>query len=373
MERDTSGGGESIGIDQEVDGRPLRIAMVAPPWFEVPPPGYGGIELMLDGLITRLAERGHHVTLVGAGRHLSKADRFLPVYDTPPSEQLGTPVPEVLQAAASAGALRGLPLDVVHDHTLAGPLMAAGRSAPTVMTVHGPPSDDLGRYYEELGDSIEVVAISESQRRSNPRIAWSATVHNAVDVATFPFREDGSGPVLWLGRFCAEKGPDLAIDACRRAGLPIVLAGKCSEPAEREFFQREIVPRLGDDVRHVGEVDSSAKRELLADARALICPIRWEEPFGMVMIEAMACGTPVVALHRGSVGEIVVDGRTGWIVEDEALLADALRAVGTIDRADCRRHVCERFDLSVMACGYEEVYRRAACRWQGDPRTRSVA
>jgi len=368
-------GVESMTIPGGAEMQPLRIAMVAPPWFEVPPPGYGGIELMLDGLISKLVERGHHVTLVGAGRHLSRADRFLPVYDTPPSDQLGAAVPEVLQAAASLRALEGLPLDVVHDHSLAGPLVAAGRSAPTVMTVHGPPTGDLGRYYEELGDSVAVVAISESQRRNNPRIAWSGTVHNAVDVETFPYGGESAGPVLWLGRFCSEKGPDLAIDACRRAGLPIVLAGKCSEPVEREFFEREITHRLGDDVHYVGEVDASAKRELLAGSRALICPIRWEEPFGMVMIEAMACGTPVVAVNHGSVGEIVVDGRTGTVVEveDEALLADALRGIGAIDRADCRRHVRARFDLSVMAHGYEEVYRRAACRWQGDRRTRSVA
>ncbi len=336
---------------------PLRIAMVAPPWFELPPQGYGGTEAVVASLVDGLVARGHDVTLVGAGRHRTAATRYVPVFEEAPSAHLGDPLPEVIQAAGAAAALEDLDVDVVHDHTLAGPLLARGRSVPTVVTMHGPVGGWCGEYHERLGDSIDVVAISDAQRRMNPRLNWVGTVHNAIDVASFPFRAEKEDHLLWLGRFSPDKAPDLAIDTARALGRRIVLAGKLNEPAERAYFDAEVRPRLGRDAEYVGEADATLKRELFASAAALLMPIRWHEPFGMVMIEAMACGTPVVATRRGSVPEVVVDGRTGVVVEDEDGLQAAVRAVEAIDPAACRRHVEENFDLSVMAAGYERVYR----------------
>jgi len=335
----------------------LRIGMVAPPWFGLPPRAYGGIESVVSDLVNQLTLLGHEVTLIGAGRNRTAAHRFVRVFQTPPTESLGDPLPEVVNAATAAAALADLDVDVVHDHTIAGPLLARGRSVPTVVTAHAPVTGFHADYYRRLGRTVNLVAISDAQRRANSDLSWVGTVHNAVDVASFPFRADNDGYVLWLGRFSNEKGPQLAIDAARAAGIPIVLAGKLNEPDEREFFAREIAPRLGVGVDYVGEADASLKRVLLSGARALVFPIQWEEPFGMVMIEAMACGTPVVAMRRGSVPEVVRDHVSGLVVDTYDELVAAIDAVSAIDPADCRAHAEEYFDLPVMARGYERTYR----------------
>ncbi len=270
-----------------------RVAMVAPPWFELPPVGYGGIEVVVSDLVNQLSDRGTDVLLIGAGRDRTRAKRFHATFATPPSERLGTPVPEVIHAARVGQILRSEVVDLVHDHTLAGPLLAFGRDVPTVVTMHGPVRGELGDYYEALAADIGLIAISDSQRRLNPCLNWVGTVHNAVDVATFPFRDRKDEYLVWLGRACADKAPHLAIDAARAVGRRIVLSGKCTEPAEKEYFAREVEPRLGPDATYIGQVGPEQKRELLAGASAMLFPVQWEEPFGMVMIEAMACGTPV--------------------------------------------------------------------------------
>jgi glycosyltransferase involved in cell wall biosynthesis len=337
--------------------RPLRIAMVAPPWFELPPVGYGGIESVVADLVDALVARGHEVTLVGAGRNGTRAQRFVQVFPEPPSQRLGEAMPEVLHAAAAARAVEGLDVDLVHDHCCAGPLLARGRRTPTVVTAHGPVTGEVGDYYRYLGDSIELVAISDAQRRLNPDLNWVGRVYNAIDVGTFPYREDKDDYVLFLGRFNPDKGAHLAIDAARRAGRRIVLAGKLNEAAEKAYFEAEIRPRLGRDAEYVGEADATTKRELFSGARCLVFPIQWEEPFGMVMIEAMACGTPVVATRRGSVPEVVADGETGYVVDDLEDLPARIVAAEELSPAACRRHVRDRFDLPVLAEGYERVYR----------------
>jgi glycosyltransferase involved in cell wall biosynthesis len=349
----------------------LRVAMVAPPWFEIPPTAYGGIESVVADLVDSLERRGHEVTLIGSGQHRTLASRFIPVFRRPPPERLGSAVPEILHAAAVAEALEDLDVDLVHDHTVAGPLLAVGRSIPTVATMHGPVGSELGTYLERLGKALDVVAISDAQRTLNPRINWAGTVHNAVDVASFPFREVKDDYVLWMGRFAYEKGAHLAIDAARVAGMRIVLAGKCTEGSEKAYFEREIAARLGPGVEYVGEADAALKRELASHARALVFPIQWEEPFGMVMIEAMACGTPVVALRRGSVPEVVEHGVTGWVLDDVGDLPAAIKASADLDPAAARGHVERNFDLRVMASGYERIYReviaaRAASLENGD-------
>jgi glycosyltransferase involved in cell wall biosynthesis len=341
----------------ELGRRSLRIAMVAPPWFEVPPQGYGGIEAVCAGLVDGLVARGHRVTLIGAGRDRTAAD-FVATFAEPPSARLGEAVPEVLHSAAVARVLEDVEVDLVHDHTLAGPLLAAGRPVPTVVTAHGPVDGELGDYYRQLGDWVGLVAISDAQRRSAPELPWLATVHNGIDVDAYPFREGKDDYVLFLGRFGPEKGAHLAIDAARSTGRPIILAGKCSEPAERAYFLSEISPRLGPDVWLFGEADAAAKRDLLSRARCLVFPACWDEPFGIVLVEALACGTPVVALKRGSVPEIVADGVCGLVCQEIAELSAGIGAVGRLDPHRCRGYVRERFSLAAMVAGYEAVYRR---------------
>lgn len=334
----------------------FHVAVVAPPWFSVPPDGYGGIEAMLGGLVDGLVDRGHEVTLIAAGRNGTRAQRFVAVYETPPSDRIGEPVPEVLHAAAAARALADLDVDVVHDNTLAGPLTGSTYRAPTVMTAHGPVTGEHGRLLTELGDRVGLVAISEAQRRTAPDLNWVGRVHNAIDVASYPFGAGEDGYLLWIGRFSPAKGAHLAIDTAREAGLPVVLAGKLSEQSEHEYFEDAIRPRLGPGVSYVGAADAAMKRELYAGAAALLFPICWDEPFGLVMTEAMACGTPVVALSRGSVPEVVDDGVTGFVVDHPDDLLGAVQRVGELDRAACRRRAEDLFDLPVMVEGYERIF-----------------
>ena len=337
--------------------RHLHIAMVAPPYFTIPPEGYGGVESVIAGLVDGLVERGHRVTLLAAGEHATRAQRFIRTWDEHPVEQLGEALPEVVNTARVAALIgSGTRYDVVHDHSLAGPLLARGRRVPTVVTVHGP-MNELADVYRPLGGDVSLVAISENQRRSAADLNWAGTVHNAIDVSSFPFRDHKDDYVLFLGRFHATKGPHLAIDAARAAGVRILLAGKCAEPPEQEFYEAEIAPRLGPDAVYVGDADSTEKRRLLAGARCLLFPIQWDEPFGMVMVEAMACGTPVVALSNGSVPEVVVDGSTGVVVKHARELPAAIERARSLDPADCRRHAEESFGIDAMAAGYEKVYR----------------
>ncbi len=335
----------------------MHVAMVAPPYFSIPPEAYGGIEEVVGDLTRALIARGHRVTLVGAGRDRTPA-KFLRTYDEPPTDQLGEPLPELHHAAAAAQLLADLDVDVIHDHTLAGPLTAASRPAPTVATMHGPMDGELGDYFRQLGTTVSLVAISDAQRALAPDLSWVATVRNGIDVASFPFQQAKEDWVLFVGRFNPDKAPHLAIDAAQAAGRRIVLAGKLNEAAEEEYFETAIRPRLGPTVDYVGEVDATAKRELYAKAACLLFPVQWPEPFGMVMIEAMACGTPVVALDGGSVPEVVVDGTTGIICATAEDLPAAIAKAGQRRPEACRAHVEQHFDLTHMAEGYERVYRR---------------
>jgi glycosyltransferase involved in cell wall biosynthesis len=337
----------------------LRIAIEAPPWFEVPPHGYGGIEWICYWLVDGLIARGHQVTLIGAGRNHTNAE-FFQSYERPPSERIGQSIPEVLHAAASAWALDGISVDVVHTHMLAGPLLARGRAAPTVVTAHGPMTGELGQYYRWAAPYINLVAISQSQRGEAEDLPWVGTVYNGIPVAEYPYREQKEDYVLFLGRMCAEKGVHLAIDAARKAGVTIVVAAKCTEPAEQEYFAAEVAPRLGPGVEWIGPVGGNEKKDLLARARCLVNPIQWREPFGLVMVEALACGTPVVATRFGSVPEVVDQGVTGWIVDHPAALPEAVHRSRHLSPLECRQRAEARFDTARMVEGYERIYRMVA-------------
>ncbi|GAA2024435.1 glycosyltransferase family 4 protein [Terrabacter terrae] len=337
--------------------RVLRIAMVAPPYYTVPPDGYGGIEAVVAGLVDRLVARGHQVTLFAAGARGTGAQEFVRTSERTMSGRLGEAIPEVVNAARVFGQLRSRPVDIVHDHTIAGALTASGRAAPTLVTVHGSAAE-LADVYRPLGRTVSLVAISHAQRASEPGLNWVATVHNGIDVRSFPYRSHKDDYVLFIGRFHPQKAPHLAIDAARRAGVRIILAGKCTEPVEHEYYRTKVAPLLGRDAVDVGIADGALKRRLLAGARCLLFPICWAEPFGLVMVEAMACGTPVVALSAGSAREVVAQARTGFVVERPEQLARAITDCERLEPSDCRRLVSERFSLDAMAAAYERTYRR---------------
>lgn len=343
---------------------PLHVALVAPPYFDVPPTGYGGIEAVLADLADALVAGGHEVTLLGAGRP-GTAARFVPLWDRTVPELLGQAVPEPVHAIKVRREIERLAavdgIDIVHDHTLAGPLNAAAYrqlGIPTVITTHGPVHLDLHDYYRDLGDDVNLVAISDRQRALAPDLNWVGRVYNGLRVDDWPFSTEKDDYVLFLGRFAANKGADLAVRAAHQARIALVLAGKCAEPPEKAYFRNTVEPMLGDNDHLFGQADAISKRKLLAKARCLIFPVQWEEPFGMVMIEAMACGTPVVALRRGAVPEVVVEGVTGFTCDDPGDLADLIQQAATIDPAACRRHVEANFSDEQLGSGYERVYRR---------------
>jgi len=353
---------DRLGVPQRPGGRPLRVALVAPPYFDVPPAAYGGVEAVVADLADGLVEQGHQVFLIGAGKPGTAAE-FIPVWDRIVPERLGEPYPEVMHAIAARRAVERLNadvgLDVVHENTLSGPLNApvyAHLGLPTVVTVHGPVDGEMFRYYRELGTDVSLVAISHRQRVLAAELNWVGTVHNALRLDTWPFQEQKEDFALFLGRFHPDKAPHLALDAAHAAGLPLVLAGKCAEPIEKQYFDREVTPRLRDTDTVFGVADATAKRDLLSRARCLLFPVQWEEPFGMVMIEAMACGTPVVGLRCGAVPEVVQHGVTGLICDTPEELPAALAEVTRIDPAACRKHVAEEFSAQELARGYERAY-----------------
>ncbi|MFG1795543.1 glycosyltransferase family 4 protein [Nocardia sp. NPDC049149] len=345
-------------------GTRFRIAMVVPPYFDVPPKAYGGVEAVVADLVDALVARGHEVTLLGAGEPGTKA-KFVPLWDRTVPERLGEPFPEVMHALRVRRAIQELAatgsIDLVHEHTFAGPLNAPvyqGLGLPTVLTVHGPVEDDSYEYYRELGDEVALVAISDRQQELAPDLNWAGRVHNALRTEEWPFRTDKDDYALFLGRFNECKAPHLALEAAHAAGMPLVLAGKCSEPPELKYFDEQVRPLLTENDHVFGLADATAKRKLLAGAKCLLFPIRWEEPFGMVMIESMVCGTPVVALRGGAVAEVVVDGVTGRVCDDPAQLAAAIAEVQTMDPAACRAHVEANFGADPLGRGYEQIYHK---------------
>jgi glycosyltransferase involved in cell wall biosynthesis len=338
---------------------PLSIGLIAPPWFELPPKGYGGIEAMLFWLVQGLVARGHDVTLIGAGRDHTGA-RFMATYAEPPTARLGTPFPEVVHALTAYEWIEQLGgVDIIHDHTLCGPLLVQGRDIPAIITAHGPIAGELAEYYRMVNRFAKLVAISDFQRSKAPKLDWAGTVHNAIPVDQYPYQADKEEFCLFLGRMSPEKAPDLAIKAARAAGREIVIAAKCNEQAEHEFFEQRVRPLLGSDAHWFGEADNAQKKDLLARARCLVFPIQWDEPFGIVMVEAMACGTPVVGLRRGSVPEVVVDGVTGFIRDRLDELPAAINRCHELSPGACRRQVATKFDVSGMVSRYEAIFERA--------------
>jgi glycosyltransferase involved in cell wall biosynthesis len=338
--------------------------MLVPPWYELPPAGYGGLEQVCAGLSNALVAQGHDVTVIGAGKRSGTRARFVSTMPQTQHLRLGEGLPEMLHVARANRLIEQGDFDVVHDHTSAGLLTAAQRSAPTVATVHNCPTGELGDLLASLNGQVSLVAISSAQRRLRPGLSWVATVHNGLmsdgpPIAGPPPVAAGDRPVLWLARFSPDKGPDLAIEACRAAGLPLVLAGKSTEPSEQRYLREVIAPMLGADTELVLNADRRRCQALIRNARCLIMPIRWQEPFGMVMVEAMAEGVPVVALDRGAVREVVRSGVTGYICSEPAELPDALQQVAAISPMACTAHIRRFFSADLMARRYSQVYRNA--------------
>lgn len=337
----------------------MRIAQVAPLFESVPPHLYGGTELVVSYLTEELVRMGHDVTLFASGDSVTRA-HLVPVcprslrLDDHCIDQLAYHVLMLEKVYA-----RSRDFDIIHFHCdyLHYPITRREHT-PHVTTLHGRLDiPELAPMYHEYAD-MPVVSISDEQRRPQPLANWQATVYHGLPADTYRFNPDPGSYLAFLGRMSKEKRVDRAIAIAEKVGMPLKIAAKI-DPNDREYFESRVAPLLDHPlVEFVGEISSSEKSDFLGDARALLFPIDWPEPFGLVMVEAMACGTPVVAYGHGSVPEVLIDGETGFIVSDRQHAVQAVRRLGEIDRSRCRAHFEERFTADRMARDYLDVYER---------------
>lgn len=333
----------------------MRIALIAPPWLPVPPVGYGGTEAVLDNLARGLVADGHELLLFTTGDSTCPVPRrwVRPHAAGTVDTGAATELHHVINAYDD---ILDWGPDVVHDHTLVGPVYAQRFDLPVVTTNHGPFEGELRAFYDAIAPRVPVIAISEHHARTAEPIAVAAVIHHGIDVDSFPMGDGDGGYALFLGRMSPDKGVARAVHLAREAGIPLKIAAKMREAGEHAYFQSTVKPLLGDDVEYLGEVGGADKLTLLGGARCLLNPIVWPEPFGMVMIEALACGTPVLASDHGSAPEIVVDGVTGAICTDDGCFVDALTNLDRYRRTACRRDAGERFSSRRMVERHVELF-----------------
>jgi glycosyltransferase involved in cell wall biosynthesis len=334
----------------------LRIGLLAPPWVPIPPPQYGGIEQVVAALALGLVERGHEVVMVAApGSSLPGVETISPLGALP--DVIGHAISDWQHALAAVDELEDSDIIIDHSGPL-GALLTSRLRVPGLHVTHGPLHDVPTEIYAGIArhsPGLRLVAISHAQRAMASDLPFAGVCHNGLPLESAPFRAIPDGYLAFLGRMSPEKGPADAIRIAKRAGLPLLIGAKCREAEEHAYFAAHVEPELGPDVVWLGELDAAQKFELLAGARALVFPIAWPEPFGMVMIEAMACGTPVLATAHGSVPEVVADGITGFIRDTPDELVATVARIGEIDRAACRRRVAELFSADAMTAGYERL------------------
>lgn len=337
----------------------MRIAQVAPLAESVPPKLYGGTERVVSWLVEDLVKLGHDVTLFASGDSRTTAN-LVPAW--PQAIRLGRPRSDPLAAIASLLEYverASADFDVIHCHLDWVHLPMFSRlKVPNLTTLHGRLDLACAATVTRTFTDARFVSISESQRRPLPGLKWLGTVHHGLPVDLFKPSLKSNGYLAFLGRIAPEKGPDIAIRLAKASGLPLRIAAKIPGE-ERRYFRDQIEPHVDNhSVAFVGEVDERGKETLLRGAAALLFPIDWPEPFGLVMIEAMACGTPVIAWRRGSVPEIIEDGVTGFIVETEAEALKAISRIGQLDRGLIRQRFEQRFTARRMAEDYCGLYRK---------------
>lgn len=338
----------------------MRILQVAPPWLAVPPSRYGGIEWVVSGLADGLVDTGHEVTLLASGGSTTRA-KLETVFDEPPFERLGDARIEAIQALTAYR--RRDDFDIIHDHTAAvGPALAAlAVGPPVVHTLHHAWLDEQIRLARLIAPPVRLVAISHDQAARAPDdVPITAIVHNGIPVDRYPFRSDKDDYLLFVGRSSRDKGPAAAIEVARRLGRPLIIAMKINERPEREYWDDVLRPLIASDqaIEVVPNPEHDRKADLMARAAAVVVPIRWPEPFGLVMPEANACGTPVVAFDIGAAREVIAHGKTGFVVPpgDLDAFCAAVENTKDLNPRELRTHVVTHFSVRRMVADYERVY-----------------
>lgn len=344
----------------------MRIAQIAPIWASCPPKKYGGIEYIVSLLTEELVSRGHSVTLFATGNSVTKAE-LRSVYDRPPLELMGNPIPGLLHAQfAFQGAEFATPrFDIIHNHIgLLGTVLSTFTKTPNLHTLHGIFPSEMKRLYlmnkEKFYNSI-----SNNQRLGCPELNYIGTVYNAIEVEKFEFEEEKDDYFVFVSRFNPEKGVHIAIEVARKAGVKLKISGKI-ESSDKPYYESKIRPFVdGKQIIEIPEMTFKEKVDLLKKAKAFIFPLQWSEPFGLVMPEAMVCGTPVVAFGYGSVPEVVKDRETGWIVDTVDEMVEVVKTIDSMPQEErsrlakaCRRHVEENFSVARMTSSYEALYKK---------------
>lgn len=352
----------------------MKIAQIAPIIERVPPKKYGGTERVVYALTEELVKRGHKVTLFASGDSLTSAE-LVSVYpkalrEAKIKDLYGLNVYTVMNIGLAYS--RQNEFDIIHDHNGHLSLPTANiAKTPVVMTLHGAFSPENKRLFETL-NRLHYVSISHAQAQSAPKLNYAGNVYNGLYMEHYPFGEEDAGYLLFVGRISMEKGVHVAIDVAEYLNLPLIIAAKL-ESVDLPYFNEYIGPRLSETVKWIGEVDENERNRLMSKALCTLHPITWKEPFGLTMIEAMACGSPVVGMNKGSVPEIIKDGISGFVVNDTDEMIEAVSRIKTIDRAQCRTYALENFGAVNMADGYERVYREILSKSKGKPKVLPTA
>lgn len=338
---------------------PLKIAMISPISERVPPKKYGGTERVVYTLTEELIKRGHDITLFATGDSQTSA-RLISVYPRGLREaRIKDPHGQNEWATLHllTAYMHQEQFDIIHDHnSVAGLPLSQFANTPTVITMHGPVTPYNKRLYEKATKPY-LVAISHAQIQHTPSIHTASVIYNGLAMETYPFSKIHKGYLLYVGRISIEKGVHYAIEAAVDLNLPLIIAAKLDD-ADRVYFRHFVEPRLSSNglIKWVGEVNETERNKLMSEAMAFLHPVTWREPFGLTLIEAMACGCPIIAFNQGSIPEIIVDGKTGFIVDDIEEMITKISEIPRIDRGECRRHVLKNFNAERMAEAYEELY-----------------
>ncbi len=347
----------------------MKIGVIAPPWIQIPPPKYGGIELVIYNLVEGLHALGHEVILF-APRDSKVSCRLMPYMEGDQRCGLNSSIESKVfvgelanKYAFSMAAYEGV--DIIHCHTLQTPNV----DVPTVFTLHGPANESTVETCSELSKNPKnsFVTISDRQKvlhlALNENINFVGTIHNCVNIKGLEWKKEKEDFFLFVGRVNWEKGLDLAIRVANKAGVNLVMAVKMTEAFEKEFFRKEILPWIDKYPEHLffqfhKEIPRHMIFDLIRRAKCVLFTSQWEEPFGLVMIESMACGTPVIALRRGAAPEVIIEGQNGFLCDSEDEMIAATKKVDVINPKDCRKHVEKYFSREKMTKDYVKVYKK---------------